>query len=66
MAMPPELPHKEAQTSVRTLLPSSGSRHMFEGACAGSEVAFLLLSRYEIGCVVTGLWLTALALASKL
>lgn len=42
--MAPELPHKEAQTSVRTSLQSSGSRHRFEGACAGREVAFLSLS----------------------
>lgn len=40
MAMAPELPHKETQTSMRTSLQSSGSRHTFEGACAGREVVF--------------------------
>lgn len=66
MARAPELPHKEAQTSMRTSLLSYGSRHTSEGACAGREVVFLSLSQYEIGCVVTGLRLTALALARKL
>lgn len=42
MAMAPELPHKEAQTSVSTSLESSGSRHMFAGACAGRDVAFFI------------------------
>lgn len=40
----PELPHKESQTIVRTLLQSSGSRHAFEGACAGREVVFITVS----------------------
>lgn len=42
MAMAPELAHKEAQTSMRTLLQLSGSRCMFDGACAGREVTFLI------------------------
>lgn len=57
MAVAPELLHKEAQTSVRTSLQSSGSRHTFEGACAGREVVFknTIPSRSEL-IMGSGLW----------